>query len=122
MNSPIRKLSIANRAGMVLHIVSTTRRIGLQTVTPWHQLGQHGPALLEADKTFGLLVDPPVSAWLNISALINAVRDCDAYYSTQKMWDNCVIDPVDTRNALSKSSNASLNASFGEKCYRARRL
>jgi 3-methylcrotonyl-CoA carboxylase beta subunit len=33
-----------------------------------------------------------------------------AYYSTSELWDDGIIDPVDTRNALGIAISASLNA------------
>ena len=33
-----------------------------------------------------------------------------AYYSTSNLWDDGIIDPVDTRNALAVALSASLNA------------
>lgn len=40
-----------------------------------------------------------------------------AYYSTSEMWDDGLLDPVDTRNALGVAISASLNAPLGEPGY-----
>jgi 3-methylcrotonyl-CoA carboxylase beta subunit len=40
-----------------------------------------------------------------------------AYYSTSELWDDGVIDPVDTRNALGIAISAALNAPLGEPGY-----
>jgi 3-methylcrotonyl-CoA carboxylase beta subunit len=40
-----------------------------------------------------------------------------AYYSTSELWDDGVLDPVDTRNALAIAISASLNAPLGEPGY-----
>jgi 3-methylcrotonyl-CoA carboxylase beta subunit len=48
--------------------------------------------------------------------------ESDAYYSTSEMWDDGVLDPVDTRNALGMAIVASLNAPFGEMGYGVLRL
>ncbi len=40
-----------------------------------------------------------------------------AYYSTSEVWDDGILDPVDTRNALGIAISASLNAPFGEPGY-----
>jgi 3-methylcrotonyl-CoA carboxylase beta subunit len=40
-----------------------------------------------------------------------------AYYSTSQMWDDGIIDPVDTRNALGIAISASLNAPLGDAGY-----
>jgi 3-methylcrotonyl-CoA carboxylase beta subunit len=48
--------------------------------------------------------------------------ESDAYYSTSEMWDDGILDPVDTRNALGMAIIASLNAPFGEMGYGVLRL
>jgi 3-methylcrotonyl-CoA carboxylase beta subunit len=40
-----------------------------------------------------------------------------AYHATSELWDDGVIDPVDTRNALGIAISASLNAPLGEPGY-----
>ena len=40
-----------------------------------------------------------------------------AYYSTSEIWDDGIIDPVDTRNALGIAISASLNAPLGDAGY-----
>ena len=40
-----------------------------------------------------------------------------AYYSTSELWDDGIIDPADTRNALGIAISASLNAPLGEPGY-----
>ena len=40
-----------------------------------------------------------------------------AYYSTSQLWDDGIIDPVDTRNALGIAISASLNAPLGDPGY-----
>lgn len=40
-----------------------------------------------------------------------------AYYSTSQMWDDGIIDPLDTRNALGIAISASLNAPLGDAGY-----
>jgi 3-methylcrotonyl-CoA carboxylase beta subunit len=39
----------------------------------------------------------------------------DAYYATSEIWDDGIIDPVDTRNTLGMAISASLNAPIGER-------
>ena len=45
-----------------------------------------------------------------------------AYYSTSQIWDDGIIDPLDTRNALGIAIAASLNAPLGELGYGVLRL
>ena len=41
-------------------------------------------------------------------------RQASAYYSTSELWDDGILDPVDTRNALGISISAALNAPIPE--------
>ena len=59
-------------------------------------------------------------------AILNEVRaqtlkayetQTSAYYSTSELWDDGILDPVDTRNALGMAISASLNAPLGDKGY-----
>ena len=40
-----------------------------------------------------------------------------AYYSTSEIWDDGILDPVDTRNALGMAISASLNAPIEDPHY-----
>ena len=40
-----------------------------------------------------------------------------AYYSTSELWDDGIINPVDTRNALGVAISASLNAPLPDNRY-----
>ena len=40
-----------------------------------------------------------------------------AWYSTSNLWDDGILDPVDTRNALGMAISAALNAPFGDPGY-----
>ena len=40
-----------------------------------------------------------------------------AYYATSELWDDGILDPVDTRNALAIAISASLNAPLSEPGY-----
>ena len=40
-----------------------------------------------------------------------------AYYATAQIWDDGILDPVDTRNALGMALSASLNAEFEAGSY-----
>jgi len=44
-------------------------------------------------------------------------KESDAYHSTSEIWDDGIIDPVDTRNALGIAISASLNESIEEPSY-----
>jgi 3-methylcrotonyl-CoA carboxylase beta subunit len=49
-------------------------------------------------------------------------RELSAYYSTSHLWDDGILDPVDTRNALGIALSAALNAPIGEPGYGVLRL
>lgn len=49
-------------------------------------------------------------------------KELSAYYATSHLWDDGIIDPVDTRNALGISLSASLNAPINETTYGVLRL
>jgi 3-methylcrotonyl-CoA carboxylase beta subunit len=44
-------------------------------------------------------------------------RSSSGYYSTSELWDDGLLDPVDTRNALGIAISCSLNAPIGEPSY-----
>ena len=44
-------------------------------------------------------------------------RESSAWYSTSQLWDDGVLDPVDTRNALAITLSAALNAPIGDPHY-----
>ncbi|HUN50389.1 MAG TPA: carboxyl transferase domain-containing protein [Candidatus Sulfotelmatobacter sp.] len=44
-------------------------------------------------------------------------RQSSAYYATSELWDDGILDPVDTRNALGIAISAALNAPFGDPRY-----
>ena len=49
-------------------------------------------------------------------------REASAYYATSHLWDDGIIDPADTRNALGIAISASLNAPINEPSYGILRL
>ena len=44
-------------------------------------------------------------------------REGSAYYSTSRLWDDGIIDPVDTRKVLAMGISASLNHKFPEQKF-----
>ena len=54
--------------------------------------------------------------------LANYENQTSAYYTSSEIWDDGIIDPVDTRNALAISISAALNAPFGDPRYGVLRL
>lgn len=75
------------------------------------QLQRHGEQLTEAQ-----------IAEIREPVLESFQAESNAYYSTSEMWDDGILDPVDTRNALGMAIVSSLNAPFGEIGYGVLRL
>ncbi len=75
------------------------------------QLQRHGE-VLGADEIEAIRA-PVIEAYL---------AESDAYHSTSELWDDGILDPLDTRNALGMAIVASLNAPFGEPGYGVLRL
>ena len=44
-------------------------------------------------------------------------RKSSAYWSTSEIWDDGILDPVDTRNALGMAISASLNSPIQDPRY-----
>ncbi|RLA56573.1 MAG: methylcrotonoyl-CoA carboxylase [Gammaproteobacteria bacterium] len=59
---------------------------------------------------------------IRAEVLANYENQTSAYYTSSEIWDDGIIDPVDTRNALGISIAASLNAPIGERGYGVLRL
>ena len=54
---------------------------------------------------------------IRTSVLASYENQTSAYYTSSELWDDGIIDPVDTRNALALSISASLNVPFGDARY-----
>jgi 3-methylcrotonyl-CoA carboxylase beta subunit len=65
----------------------------------------------------GVKANPEVLEKVRADTLRAYETQMNAYYSTSEIWDDGVLDPVDTRNALGIALAASLNAPFGEPGY-----
>lgn len=59
---------------------------------------------------------------IRADVLANYENTMSAYYTTSEVWDEGILDPIDTRNALGISIEASLNTAFGESRYGVLRL
>lgn len=70
------------------------------------QLALHGETL--SPEQIAQIREPVLEDYRNQSS---------AYYSTSKLWDDGILDPVDTRNALGIGISAALNAPIGEPHY-----
>jgi 3-methylcrotonyl-CoA carboxylase beta subunit len=75
------------------------------------QLQRDGRVLSDAD--VAAIRDPVLASFR---------AESDAYHSTSELWDDGILDPVDTRNALGMGLAASLNAPLGQPGYGVLRL
>ena len=70
------------------------------------QLAKQGKKLSQAD--IDAIRDPVLGEFK---------RKQSAYYTTSEIWDDGMLDPVDTRNALGISISAALNTPIGDPRY-----
>lgn len=70
----------------------------------------------------GKEIDPNVVAELKETTLRGFASQMSAYHSTSEIWDDGILDPKDTRNALGIALTVALNAPFAEKGYGVFRL
>ncbi|MEQ8442693.1 MAG: carboxyl transferase domain-containing protein [Alphaproteobacteria bacterium] len=62
-------------------------------------------------------IDEAVIAELRATTSAAYLEQLSAYYSTSQIWDDGILDPVDTRNALGMAITGSLNAPLGDPGY-----
>jgi len=93
---------------------------------PNHQIGVMG-----AEQAANTLVDVKIRQQAKLGKKLSAdeiaaIRDpvleeykrtSSAYYSTSELWDDGILDPVDTRNALGIALSAALNTPIGDPRY-----
>jgi 3-methylcrotonyl-CoA carboxylase beta subunit len=72
--------------------------------------GQQAAEVLWTVKSEGRASSPADAAAFKKPILEKYEREGNAYYSTARLWDDGVIDPVDTRQALALAISMSLNA------------
>lgn len=65
----------------------------------------------------GKEMDPNEREKLRSEILKKYEEEGSAYFSTSKIWDDGIIDPVDTRKILAMGIAASLNKKFPETKY-----
>jgi 3-methylcrotonyl-CoA carboxylase beta subunit len=68
------------------------------------------------------LVDPAILDRVRLETQAAYEHQMSAYYATSEIWDDGLLDPVDTRNALGMAITASLNAPLGDPGYGVFRL
>ena len=68
-----------------------------------------------------VLTDAEVAA-IRDPVLADYRHQCSAWHATSELWDDGILDPVDTRNALGIGISAALNAPIGESRFGVFRL
>ena len=68
-------------------------------------------------KARGQEMDPVDREKLRAEILEKYEREGSAYYSTARLWDDGIIDPVDTRKIIAMGIAASLNKKFPDTKY-----
>ncbi len=89
-----------------ISVMGAEQAAGVLTDVKLRQLARDGQALSDAE-----------IAAIREPVLADYRRQSSAYYATSEIWDDGILDPVDTRNALAVALSASLNTPIGKPRY-----
>ena len=89
-----------------ISVMGAEQAAGVLTEVKLRQLERSGQTLTEEQ-----------AAAIRDPVLADYKRQSSAYYATSELWDDGILDPPDTRNALGVALNAALNAPIGEPGY-----
>jgi 3-methylcrotonyl-CoA carboxylase beta subunit len=70
----------------------------------------------------GLTLSAAEIAAIRDPVLADYRRQASAYYATSELWDDGILDPIDTRNALGMAISVALNAPISDPYYGVFRL
>ena len=87
-------------------VMGAEQAAGVLTDIKVKQLARNGEKL--SDDDLAAIRDPILEDYR---------RQSSAYYATSEIWDDGILDPVDTRNALAIALSASLNAPIARPHY-----
>jgi len=68
-------------------------------------------------KKYGKELSPEEKSKLEKEILEKYEKEGSAYYSTSRLWDDGIIDPVDTRKVIAMGIAASLNKKYDDTKY-----
>ena len=74
----IKKILIANRGEIAVRILKTCHKLNIPSVVIYHAADANSPAIKLAEETVEIKGTTPVSAYLNIDAIIDACQSCAA--------------------------------------------
>jgi 3-methylcrotonyl-CoA carboxylase beta subunit len=89
-----------------ISVMGAEQAAGVLTDVKVRQLARNGQQLSEEE--LGAIRDPVLEDYR---------RQSSAYYATSEIWDDGILDPVDTRNAIAIALSAALNAPIGSPHY-----
>jgi len=89
-----------------ISVMGADQAAGVLMDVKLRQLAREGRALTEEE-----------AAAIREPVLADYKRQSSAYYATSEIWDDGILDPLDTRNALGTAFSAALNAPIPEPRY-----
>ncbi len=89
-----------------ISVMGADQAAGVLMDVKLRQLAREGRALTEEE-----------AAAIREPVLADYKRQSSAYYATSEIWDDGILDPLDTRNALGMAFSAALNAPIPEPRY-----
>ena len=89
-----------------ISVMGAEQAAGVLTEVKVRQMARHGQTLSAED-----------IAGIREPILAEYKRQSSAYYSTSEIWDDGILDPADTRNALGMALSAACNAAGGDPRY-----
>jgi 3-methylcrotonyl-CoA carboxylase beta subunit len=89
-----------------ISVMGAEQAAGVLTEVKVRQMARHGQTLSAED-----------IAAIREPILAEYKRQSSAYYSTSEIWDDGILDPADTRNALGMALSAACNAAGGDPRY-----
>src|SRR5258708_4013796 len=70
----VSKVLVANRGEIAVRIIRTLRKLGIPSVAVYHAIDAASLAVRDGDEAVELGGTPPVAAYLDIAAIIEACR------------------------------------------------